>query len=956
MRRDIIMKQHENEIDSLMFKFGIDTGADDQLFRSYVKEIVNGKLRAYQEIIQTGAKAGESLYLHILNGIFVLERLRPILDLDDVEVQILFAAYSVHDINKLPRFQSAKLSFNELATPESISQALAELEMERFFPEYQDYPDEIRVLVRGHSGHYHTYGETLDKNYNPYRLPKNRVETYLVPIIRAIDVIDLSKTLEERAKKADFLKHINSILDKVQYEFVYHKICEQRGILTNVIQNQIVKYLEGEKSLLPLLFYPDGVAYLVPRHLEIPLTDDDIAAIGGRVVESTESKTKGEFSKFINSRPAGIKIDQKCLALSVPFSEIWHEVRNIISERKYGSRLDNMNAKCQERLINFREKLASAKPSKKNPNPAAQAERIDGILTEGYQVLPPDDDVLRCGELIRTYYIFLSDHFSKTLDDGWQHIYDVLNIPQGEQRDRYDVFDARYDRGYIIGRDLAEAGQSFDDIYQVILDDGRALLDASDVSSEFGVLSDYVYKYVDFSFVPNRSNNFAPNLQRYVAENHQQCSHCGTEFETDLWMTDDVPSNVKVQYFSNRLEGGSTRDPKRRICPICRTQFMLDKLCYRAVRDTKRLFIYLYPISFFTDKLIHAFRDAQQRFRDPDYASVLLKNDEVLRNYREMATLELTFVKTKANGNPLPQFSDAIGNILTIPVNAPGDNDTEKMLFAIENALLYQRFLGCRAVLTDSSIPLFSGTEFDHLFIDHIPPAFRGWLPDNNLTSDETQFAFNQLLTLHQLRAEIGSIETADLVRLIRSLNADVLEPYYVSHKLIKRVKAGQEAAQFATVRKTAPLVAKAVEQKGGTLIMAYIKELARIGWEGRLRGRNLTDNSLAKPLDVAFDSLERWNPSRETEEEARAIMTKEIARAVERLTPSQYLTLKRKFEITERSQAFVDILFDQIYHDNYENQLFDLLENRRRVRAAYLYFITEIIPQREKQEEVLVS
>ena len=206
------------------------------------------------------------------------------------------------------------------------------------------------------------------------------------------------------------------------------------------------------------------------------------------------------------------------------------------------------------------------------------------------------------------------------------------------------------------------------------------------------------------------------------------------------------------------------------------TQYMLDKICYNMSSSTSTFFIHLYPPSFFTDVLINAFRDAQNRFRDPDfsdYSARYLKTYDAIRHYQETTQLVLPFNWTKVNGNPLPKFSEALGNILTIPVNTPGRNHTENTLYALENALLYQRFLGCRAVLTDSSIPIFSGDEFSHFFIDHIPPAFRGWLPDNDLDSEMTQQAFKQLCNMHSIRSKIGSIETGDLVRLIRSLNYD---------------------------------------------------------------------------------------------------------------------------------------------------------------------------------------
>ena len=940
------MAKQKSEIEDLLFTLGIDSGAGN-LFQNYMDKIANKKLRAYQEIIQYGAKSGESLYLHILNGICVLERLRPILDLEDIEAQVLFSAFSVHDLNKLNQFQDEKRSFNYLANAENISSVLTELEIEHFFPEWQDYLKDIEVLVRAHSRFHNTYGEILDQRYDPYSLNKDKLLNYLVPIIRAIDVIDLSKTLEERPKKRDLLLEINSISD-IQYKFVYHKVSEQRGILTNLIHNEIVKYLESEKDLLPLLYYPEGVAYLVDRERDIHITTNEIAEIGNAVVHNIESKTRGEFIKFIQGSPAGIKVDEKCITLGVSFAEIWNEVRNIISERKYvaNAKVDAMNTKCRERLEGIRNKL-----SKPEPNIVQQRVLLDEILgTETYR-LPPDDDAVRLGELVRTYYIFLNKHFSETVADAWLHIYGLLELPLNAEdttyRERYALFNALWDRGYIIGRDLYKADLGFDEIYELILQDGTKFLEALETESEFGLLVDYVLKYVDFNFVADTEWDFDTNLKRYVEANHVQCSTCGSEFDTALWMKPDVPANIKVQQFSNRLEGGSSREPKRRVCSVCRTQYMLDKLCYNVGGSTATFFIHLYPISFFTDVFIRAFQRAQQNFQNPDFPSVFLKTGDAFRNYQEKTQLKLTFSPTKVNGNPLPKFSEALGNILTIPVNTPGNNHTENILFAIENALLYQRFLGCRAVLTDSSIPLFSSDEFSHLFIDHIPPAFRGWLPDNNLNSDMTQQAFKQLLKLHTIRSKIGSIDADDLVRLIRSLNYDALELYYVTHRMIKREQAGSEPRQFVTVRDTAQLIADVVAQKGGETIMSHIKELARIAWEGRLKGDSLKDNSLAKPLDVAFDSLERWQAEHETEEEARAIMSKEVARAIERLN-KQFFGVKKLENISQ----FVTVLFDHIYKGVYQGNLLNLLENRKRIRAGYLYFITEMIPKRDRDKE----
>ena len=65
--------------------------------------------------------------------------------------------------------------------------------------------------------------------------------------------------------------------------------------------------------------------------------------------------TSDEFRKFITSENQGIKIDERCLALGVSFAEIWNEVRNKINRKKYN--IDDMNAKCLERLEKARNKL-----------------------------------------------------------------------------------------------------------------------------------------------------------------------------------------------------------------------------------------------------------------------------------------------------------------------------------------------------------------------------------------------------------------------------------------------------------------------------------------------------------------------------------------------------------------------------------------------------------------------
>ena len=915
--------------DSDLFFQMVISGNDEDILKCYIDKVANKNLRAYQEIIQTGAKSGESLYAHVLNGIFVLDRLRPILDLEDLEVQILFTAYSIHDLNKLPHLPRA--SFNKLATIDNITNLLKELEINLFFPEYTDYLEEIKTLIRAHSGHYHTFAETLQKDRSPYQLSKQRVEDFLVPIIQAMDVIDLSKSLDEKAKKAGFLGYINSICDK-QYCFVSHKLFEHRGIVTNLIHNQVTTYLEEQKNLIPLLFYPEGVAYLVRRDQDIHMEGQDWAELRQRIVASAEKLTADDFEKFIEAKPAGIKIDEKCIALGLPCGQIFNEVRNKISDRSYIDKVNQINQKCLQRLEATRAKLEEG---------SDHFEQIQQIIDQESFLLPVDDDVIRLGEFVRTYYSFLNSHFKKEISDAWEHIYSLLGL---NDPDQYTHYDKLYNRAYIVGKDLALRDVTFDQAYDLIVEDGEQILSQVEIESEFTILADYLEEQIDFSFETKGANLFTSGLSAYVDNNHKQCSSCGSQFKTDKWMKADVPANFKVQYFSNRLEGGSAREPKRMICQVCRVQYVIDKLCYRMLGNTKTFYAHLYPCSFFTSSFLHAFRSALDRLKQPGFEAILLKTDQVFRHLREDSFLRLSYSATKVNGNPLPQFSEAIGNILTIPINAPGDNDTDKMLFALSNALIYQRFLGCRIVLTESSIPIFTGNDFNHLFIDNLGIAFQGIIPHSDLNSTETQALFERMILLYEIKSQIGILDSRDFIKLIRSIGEHPLAIYHVAHTLIRKK---DEKFRLRNIRQTASVIEKLALEQGGKQIMSHIKELAQIGWQGGLRGDSLKDNSLAKALDIAFDCMDRWKPEWETEEEAIAIMSKEIGRAIERIS-GKYFGQQKLMQI----DRFVSIFFESIYKQVYKGNVFDLIGNHKRIRAAYLYFISQQIGQKDQEEE----
>ena len=519
-------------------------------------KVGNQSLLAYRAYLQWGGKEGESLYTHVLNGIQVLETLREHLTLADDEARVLFTAFTVHDLNKVLDQQAA---FGKLATHENIAAEITRLGLDEFFPDWRNFREDIRSLIRGHSGSYHSGGERLIARRDPeYRLGLDRVNA-LLSLIRAADRIDLSHTLSERAHKDKFLSELNAYLadsgKPIQHEFYTHRLTEQRGILTNVLHNAIVAHMVERHALIPLLYYPDGVAYLTAKGQLPQITENDVSDMANRVVEAVTGMTLSNFEQFIDPRPAGIKIDAKCLEMGLSFEQIWRQVYNIIQRREPVP--TDFDVKARERTEKDFEKNKATLPQ--------MADRVQAALDSAALIVGDSPARLRLAELVRTYYIFLSEHFSTELPDAWQHIYELLELPEADWA-YYAYFDARWDRAYVISRDLLHNEEA---LYRRIEADGETLIHEH-VDSEnpnTNLFADYLTRYAIFGNGSAMTTQAVDHLAQYVGNQHRQCVYCSGPFPTDKWMAADVRSDITVQAFS---ESSARRQRRTQEVCVCR--------------------------------------------------------------------------------------------------------------------------------------------------------------------------------------------------------------------------------------------------------------------------------------------------------------------------------------------------------------------------------------------------
>jgi len=919
------------------------------IFSDYLEQVGNQALLDYRRHLQWGGKEGESLYTHVLNGIQVLESLRPLLNLPDNEARVLFTAFTVHDLNKV--LQSNE-GFSKLAVADNVAQETRRLGLDRFFPDWEQYLADITSLVRGHSGHHHSGGERLIVRREPvYRLGLERVNA-LLNLMRAADVIDLSHTLEEQTHKQEFLGHVNAYLadsgQARQLRLFCHRLTEQRGILTNVIHNALVEDLVAQYHISPLLYYPDGVVYLVEKGSAVELTAPDFTRIGARIAATVSSLTTAKFRDFILPRPAGIQVDAKCLELGVPFAALLREIYGIIQKRE--PLPSEYDAKAREWVVRNFEKNCKTYPT--------EAERVKAVLDEPALLVGSDSNRLRLAELIRSYYTFLNKHFAKGIPDAWEHIYRVLELPD-TQRTYYAFFDALWARAYVLINDVS---LSEEEVYRRIEQDGEAVTGASEQGEDFRaqLFTQYLQLYAVFDH-GERQVAFDQHLLHYVTSQHKQCVFCSGPFPTDKWMSADVRSDITVQTFSNRLRGGPG-EPKKHVCAVCQHQFLLEKLNYPEVRGESTLYLHLYPYSFLTRPFIEGLNATVQRIVSEDTAVQALNMNvaQAMDAYLASRTVTPTFrARTEKNrpqpyGIYLPRYAESVGNLLIFPINPAGDNETERFLFALWNALLLQRHFGVKVLMSNMAVAPLGKEEMPDLYVDNIPLGCSGLLRRNDYAQflgdsnrpgplEELWQDVGNLFALRRLTFSDGADHTATLVR---ALFGSPLLIFYETEKLLeKRVRSQTERAGgllTSLMQQASPHIRSLAFSRGGhfmTQLSEQLQYLAEIAWQNGLRGRSLEKSSLLFPLDDVLQKLSKIGGAADVES-LKAASVQDIFDHLSRIADDRYKPGRKKWEAVKQ---FVDGWFDDVlgvYGGNHRK----LLNDEKLLRSAFHFYVREQI------------
>lgn len=927
---------------------------EDALFASYVDNVANEGLLPCKAIIHysetNGGKAGESLYNHILNGVFVLEQLRRLLQLADEEARVLFVAFTLHDINKMVEEQA---KYKQLATRANVVAKMVELKLDCFFPGYDTYLDDIISLMKQHSGHQWEGMEVLDLRRS-YRLGADRLKQ-LVFLMRAADGVDLSHSLDEQRHKTNFLVQLNSVSD-TQYAFFTHRVAEQRGSFTNIVHNAVIAEMREHFGMHALLIYPDGAAYLAPRGAPPETDDATVVAIAGRVAATINEMTSVGFLEFIRPINMGITVDRKCLDLNLPFATIFDAICTIVQKRAIkADKLQRLREDSIKRTAKLLEKRSAV---------AIDQQTVDGInqLLEAGPV-PQSQEGMRIGELIRSYYIFLIEHFANVVTTPWARIYDLLEIAP-DRRPVYDGFDARMDRAYAMAVDLRLSEQ---DVVIRIKRDGTTLLaDRQAADPRLPLIVDYLRHVLVFSDRRRAPSDFATALPGYVRQQHKQCVQCNLPLSTQKWSSGNVRSDIKVQLFSNRL-GGGPGEPVKRICPICEMQFLVEKLNYREIRNEQTVYLHLFPYSFQTAPFLNGLRATIKRISRGDMLAGALRLNDVDRQMRAAAvgrTGDLTATtRTKENkaqpyGVYLPRYSETLGGVMTFPVNPPSDeNDTQKFLFVLQHALLLQRHFGCKVLVSASATPSLDKESFGDVYFDLTPLSARGLISQNDYHEYQPgtqkpgtlRRLWKQLGWLLSIRAHLATRKNDAVGDLVMAMAKHPLHVFYAAGKLaegkVRDDKAGDAGWLLRTVADDVRELALSIGDSEMNDLDQQLQRLAEIAWKGGLRGQSLEKNSVMAPLDEVLRKLGVQSIEL-TPAVLQSAAAMDLYEHVKRIRESGGKPFSPQ-RLQAASEEFVRVFFEDVFAGIYHRKVARLLSHEKILRSAFHLYIRRQIPRK---------
>lgn len=749
------------------------------------------------------ANADQSLSAHLLNGIFagahVAELLPPAKALRDVEWQVWILGFIVHDYTKIhgisiePRFMPQIRRI--------IERQGERLNFAAFLPEWKDYLDDIAFLAQNTQK---VKDAAMNWSLFPnLQLNERRILTlrYLASFADVLVHITHPADVAERdVRGRDTAQNLRATLAMLfgterPPRLAYHQLTEVRGLLSNLINNGLMRALE-QQGYQPYLFFPDGVVYLVADEQTVKLEREQIldalwgeigAILAGTGEDQAQLGTDAEEDSDEADLEGGLRITRTKDYMKVPpvLYELLTPSILLLAARQAALRVRaTLTAERLGAEVADQQGLITGRLSPKDKKELFARLGSEVLQQEG---LPADTRVDQLAEYLGFIWRRMLRYWFPKAEWPTQLLLDLLQLNSEITPERAEVARSGTPTGwfYVAARYIQREMLTPEQLDARMADLGsqvlRYLADhqlAPPSLSRFETaFRDYVQASitVDGKLLASTAaltERFAREIQQYTdrkATNKVQCSLCSSPYEARQQDKSEVL--FKPQQYSNKTRL-DTSTVVRGICPICALELMLRQVQQGmragSAQDEKPITLWLYPTYFFTSETSRVIHDFINQLRDLNLIDLMRHLGkagftlESLAAYENFATSNDEDSSKRQYSLNKPTFSERDpASLFFFTLRAPVEKkyltDTDAWIVPAFYTLALPLLLDINVVATSSFVPIFSsGAEFRSTAVLDAPHSFIGYVCDSDeLRLDQLEHNLWRLLRLYELHLDV---------------------------------------------------------------------------------------------------------------------------------------------------------------------------------------------------------
>ncbi|MEB3182480.1 MAG: type I-D CRISPR-associated protein Cas10d/Csc3 [Nostocaceae cyanobacterium] len=875
----------------------------------------------------------QSIIAHLLNGFFPTYRIAKKLltseiatnpvkrNCEELQLCLFIVSYLLHDYEKYPDYiawlegkfiqrdweiEPAKKEDAPNIGREYIAKKILDFGLQYLLGEtWQEFIDDI-IFISSNSGVRHDadlgfYTRGL-KPLDDDRID-GRIRQTLIDLVSLSDLF-ASVVKHPRDVEIGRLPNVLASLSNHQLKFTYHSLSENRGVLTNILNNALIE-AHPEEFYTPLLYLPDGVVYLAK--IDAPAIKTD------RIPEQVITKIKRLCAEKLQERQTAFNRDGKGLK----FADYYWLFFDVIGLMEV-----SVNAACK---LLPDSKTASA--SKRSDS--LQSYQKQGELPENLNLQFPNE--IRIDRLAEFGDIICRGIWSKWLEkvNNWQKQLpkterktlpeldltqklaeylelseEIIAIKQiqslkktgGVPLDWYYLA-AQYFRKNP-GKDFAQIIAVMQDMVNHAASLIRPILEEVEIPDGWNDLRTYVQRVISLptgAVIKPETEPFLVELTRYNAAklNGRGRENVCAISSSAYTVTEQMESATLFapQVYSNRQILFNAQAAKRKICSIWSMEIMLRQILMNQTNATgadfenrKYRYLYLYPTYFFTPETNKFLQKAYQQFSrtrfDAEMRKHFITEHQIakfdMQNYQQVDDLLI-----KENLQPeddrtfkisFPERETLTFFFLGLP---PGKDatDTESWVTPAWLALVLPLVLDVKVVASESPVPPFiNGAEFEQtVLLDGEHQAIHSLIKKDEYrldsilpyASSEREFSpLNALTAAYAIHLEVNRKKDGDpdwgkLSDLARDLETN---PLYVFHYLNKWLRKQKELESIPIAKIRLYFDFYHYFEPEGTNVN-QLRELTRLYRRFyRAKSQYAKANAILKPIDEAADIILKFD------------------------------------------------------------------------------------------------